>query len=443
MVDASHGQAQLDATLARELTEQGASLLCLGAPSKLSFGIDMMKWTIADKFKGLKMVPPGIHYITYRSPSSHVGEISPIMGFFHNFTRGEVVVREWDSKLGIFIKMKDEEQEERLKLGVRRMEFDLGLAPYPLETLKKWNDLSSFITPFTLKRITPMGAELVKRIEEDEDLNLDSGGERMKTENEHEGDEREKERERDEVKINNLDENSSEADILAAYRSRSAHHDARMNAFKQLFGFSDIPPVVIPDNAPPHVVSRLHLDRSLSLETLLKTKGMRNNENELIAELQISFILFLIGESYEGFDQWKLLVSLLTSCEAALLSHQSLYTSFSLSLIAQLEETPKDMFIDPLSHDNFMKKCLNDLLGLFHELYIEKGESEIRSDLTIQMRKLKYLITTKFHWTLDYENVLFDEDDEYTPVVVDLSEAFVSLSVGKEVGEEIDLNMLN
>lgn len=45
--------------------------------------------------------------------------------------------------------------------------------------------------------------------------------------------------------------------------------------------------------------------------------------------MQFAFLAFLIGQSLEGFAQWKGIVQLLLSCEQApLQSHPSLYTSF-------------------------------------------------------------------------------------------------------------------
>ena len=43
----------------------GACVLVLGFPAELVFGIDIRSWTVADKFRGLKMVPAGVHLLTW------------------------------------------------------------------------------------------------------------------------------------------------------------------------------------------------------------------------------------------------------------------------------------------------------------------------------------------------------------------------------------------
>ena len=51
---------------ARRLFETGAFYILLDAPRALEFGVDFHTWDIGPKFKGLKMLPPGLHFIYYR-----------------------------------------------------------------------------------------------------------------------------------------------------------------------------------------------------------------------------------------------------------------------------------------------------------------------------------------------------------------------------------------
>lgn len=46
-------------------------ILCLDAPTDatLEFGIDTNSWTTGAQFKGIKLIPPGIHYVFYRYES--------------------------------------------------------------------------------------------------------------------------------------------------------------------------------------------------------------------------------------------------------------------------------------------------------------------------------------------------------------------------------------
>ena len=57
---------RMDPELARRLFENGATLVLLDFPVGTEFGIDMNVWNTGEMFKGVKMIPPGIHFIHYR-----------------------------------------------------------------------------------------------------------------------------------------------------------------------------------------------------------------------------------------------------------------------------------------------------------------------------------------------------------------------------------------
>ena len=41
-------------------------LVMLGMPPGTEFGIDTNTWNVGEKFKGVKMIPPGLHFIYFR-----------------------------------------------------------------------------------------------------------------------------------------------------------------------------------------------------------------------------------------------------------------------------------------------------------------------------------------------------------------------------------------
>ena len=53
---------------------------------------------------------------------------------------------------------------------------------------------------------------------------------------------------------------------------------------------------------------------------------------EILAELQFSFVCFLVGQHYDSFEQWKKLLIMLCTCEDAILEHSQLY----MNLISEL-----------------------------------------------------------------------------------------------------------
>lgn len=56
----------MDQDNAMHLLIQGATAFFLEVPSGMEFGIDMMSWSTGEKFKGIKMIPEGLHFIYYR-----------------------------------------------------------------------------------------------------------------------------------------------------------------------------------------------------------------------------------------------------------------------------------------------------------------------------------------------------------------------------------------
>jgi len=57
---------EINQDIAQILLTQGATLVFLDVPVGTNIGIDIKSWTIGNNFKGIKMIPPGIHFIHYR-----------------------------------------------------------------------------------------------------------------------------------------------------------------------------------------------------------------------------------------------------------------------------------------------------------------------------------------------------------------------------------------
>jgi A1 cistron-splicing factor AAR2 len=71
-----------DAEQARRLVETGGSLLLLDVPPSTQFGINQQMFLVGPKFRGLKMLPPGPHFVYYSSKSRYGMDTSPTIGFF-------------------------------------------------------------------------------------------------------------------------------------------------------------------------------------------------------------------------------------------------------------------------------------------------------------------------------------------------------------------------
>jgi len=55
----------MDQELAKRLFEEGAVLVLLDVPERTEFGIDYNCWSVGPRFKGIKMIPPGLHLVYY------------------------------------------------------------------------------------------------------------------------------------------------------------------------------------------------------------------------------------------------------------------------------------------------------------------------------------------------------------------------------------------
>ena len=134
----------MDQATARRLLNEGAFFIFLNVPEGTEFGIDMKSWNTGEKFRGVKMIPPGLHFVFYSSVSS-TDDVAPRIGFFHNFKRGEVFVKKWDKQTEQ-ISTEPVSEAEIVGLKDNLLALDGFLGPYPYDILDKWSSLSSNIS---------------------------------------------------------------------------------------------------------------------------------------------------------------------------------------------------------------------------------------------------------------------------------------------------------
>lgn len=75
-----------------EIVELFLLQIFTGVPRGTEFGIDYKSWNVDSEFCGLKMIPPGVHFVYFSVKTA------PRIGFFHYFKEREIVVRKWDAK---------------------------------------------------------------------------------------------------------------------------------------------------------------------------------------------------------------------------------------------------------------------------------------------------------------------------------------------------------
>lgn len=72
--------------------------------------------------------------------------------------------------------------------------------------------------------------------------------------------------------------------------------------------------------------NRVGIEYSDRLYRLLRALG--GDWKQLLAEMQIAFVCFLQGQVFEGFEQWKRIIHLMSCCPNSLGSEKELFMSF-------------------------------------------------------------------------------------------------------------------
>lgn len=84
--------------MARILYEEGALLIIAGIPTGTEFGFDLSPNKVDEMFRGVKMIPPGAHFV-YTAAEGVYGDTAARVGFLHYFKKQEIVIREWDQNI--------------------------------------------------------------------------------------------------------------------------------------------------------------------------------------------------------------------------------------------------------------------------------------------------------------------------------------------------------
>ncbi|XP_044468855.1 protein AAR2 homolog isoform X2 [Mangifera indica] len=364
----------MDPEAALELVRNGVTLLLLDVPQYTIVGIDTQVFSLGPAFKGIKMIPPGVHFVFYSSSTRDGKEFSPIIGFFIDAGPSEVIVRKWEQQEECLVKV-SEDEEMRYCQAVRSLEFDRQLGPYTLSRYGDWKRLSNYITKSTIERLEPIGGEITVTSESGLGKNT------PKTSMEKALDEQ--------LKTSKFSTTEDKSQKKGCY-------------------YTSIPRVIKRRGMQGNELTSLNLDKTQLLESLL-IKEYGGSEDSLLGELQFAFISFLMGQSLEAFLQWKSLVSLLFGCtEAPFHTRSQLFVKFIKVIYYQLKyglqkdhsgtQTGASALLDDswLSADSFLHRLC-------------------------KTRKFRELLESSLGWEFQQssavDGIYFEENDEYAPVV--------------------------
>ncbi|KAJ7964520.1 AAR2 protein family [Quillaja saponaria] len=381
----------MDPDTALELVKHGVTLLLLDVPQYTLVGIDTQIFSVGPAFKGIKMIPPGPHFVYYSSSSRDGKEFSPVIGFFVDTSPSEVIIRKWDQQEERLLKV-SEEEEDRYCQAVRSLEFDRQLGPYNLSQYGDWKRLSNFITMGIIERFEPIGGEITVACEPGMIKNTANT-----------------------AMVKALDEQLKNTKF-----STSVDNSQRKGCY-----YTSIPRVIKCKGIHGQELTSLNLDKTQLLETLL-AKEYGGSEELLLGELQFAFIAFLMGQSLEAFLQWKSLVSLLLGCtKAPFHTRSQLFIKFIKVVFYQLKyglqkdhaETGTPALLDDslFTADSFLHHLCKDFFSLVDDATVVDG------DLLSWTRKLKGLLENNLGWEFQQDNAVdgmySEENDEFAPVV--------------------------
>lgn len=105
--------------------DQFAYMIVTGAPDSTEFGIDFLAINITAEFRGVKLIPPGAHFI-YSSSRDNFGNASAERnGFLHYFKPGEILVKEWNrEKEQLQNRTKGDLEMEKLRIREHLKDLD-------------------------------------------------------------------------------------------------------------------------------------------------------------------------------------------------------------------------------------------------------------------------------------------------------------------------------
>lgn len=384
----------LDSDTARSLFEVGANLFMLDVPMNTEIGVDMNSWNTGPNFKGIKMIPPGVHFV-YWSAVSKEGQTAPRSGFFHNFRTKEVLVKKYNLEEETFEDVHDEETIHRLQSNLKNLDRNLGA--YPYDSWKKWVSLSNKISIETIQRLEPTSGVI------------------------HSVTELIPQTHRTSTKDSDSQEGMSSMDTGDQTVKQLPKMECNPNA---KIRFTEIPPR-FPAGSTPSDITKHSMDSSYQLEQYLSifkrlygdavsnSMSDRSQLDEALGELQYSFICFLAGQNYDAFEKWKQLLRMFCTSDEALARHTPLYMTLISDLHFQIREVPEDFFVDIVSSNNFLVTLLTTLFSL------ARDNISIDPKLKARIEKFKKSLSLKFDW--DFSEIDDGEEpDEDKPVIVQI-----------------------
>lgn len=351
------------------------TMLLFDVPSGIQLCLDGQPFLIGEKFKGVKMIPPGMHHLAIDRPEIPV---LATVSYFVHFERSEIWIRKWDPVEETLKEMEDSEQEERLRLGIQNFDFDKNLAPYDSTRYSFWQRLVSWIDLDQIRvRMNGLHCLCIAQ----EALGMENLSRKVPSE----------------TVLRNQFKKTSQSSQKAC-----------------LLNYTSFPYLIKEKDCLAETLSALNLDKTETLRKLLQ-KEYQEDWRQLLGELEFAFVAFRFGNSVQSLEQWKSVVHFVLGCFEMGISHSKFLQTFLKVIRYQIQELiqrneERDETNELLSQ-SFLKMDILEFLTVGHTM-----SNEWSSALKKEHQKLEKWIQETFDWHLDEV-----DDDECAPVIVDLS----------------------
>ncbi|KAF2432799.1 hypothetical protein EJ08DRAFT_658795 [Tothia fuscella] len=399
-------------------------VLLLNLPPGALGGIDLLSFTTTPKFKGIKSLPRGWHFVFTSSTS----DLSVRHGSWFQVKgpkdgHPEIFIKKWDASNEELIDETDPAEILRWRANLGSI-WKEGLSPYrqsasDSSTVKEekmvWKKLTEHITPSLLSRIIGNGPHKCQ------------------------------------WSLTSASSAPQDLEHIPGLSSNEAVTELR----KEL----TFPPIDLkrtwPEGATGRERTAAARDHTWALNDLIEHHCRGGDANELLGEMQFCFLMVLSLNNYSCLEQWKRMLSLLFTCKEAVIEHSELFVDAIATLKRQLEcstEAAEGGLFDLRDEGGSL---LKSLLHKF-KLGLAELDGEEKEDVEAELEELERYLSVEHGWRLDndflrkgmleledgeqveMEVLGFEEEDEsgeYAPTVVDLTAEELASLMGGRVGQ--------
>ncbi|KAF2115712.1 AAR2 protein-domain-containing protein [Lophiotrema nucula] len=390
-------------------------VLLLDLPPSALGGIDLLSFTTTPRFRGVKNLPPGLHFVFAASDSS----LSVRHGAWFYVSPGsgppQVFVKKWDPATEDLLAETNQSEVMRWRANMGEIWKD-SLTPYrqtvsstdstedddTVEESTDWSALTSRIGPTLLTRITGLNPDhwsLTSASSASQDLETIPGLELSNS-----------------VLYPEKELHFLPVDLKRTWREGATGRERTEAAQDRSWALGDL------------------------IEHHCRGEAPREREQEIIGELQFSFLMVLTLNNNSCLEQWKRLLTLLFTCREAVKERTQLFIELLKVLRLQLShcsDIEAGMFDMNEQGGGFLRPVLRKFRKAFDDL-----DGKRKVDLVEEFDELQDFLRDTYGWELDESFVKrgmleledgervemdvngADEDDEsgeYAPQIVDLT----------------------